>query len=786
MKVKLNLKNVNQITKGDVIYEAGETLNSICLVVKGRVRVEKKGARAIVGSGSFLGICDIFSGQYTTKCTAEDNVVLFAFPAEGSIKDLQFILQTKNEYGALAVSYLNKYITDIAKNYIKLKNEAEELPSYLLEQYSTYQKVGKAAGAHVDNLKALNGIAPLESQLPEPDADRIAYCKACTTVRSEVQKEFFKNVTIATFQIKEQIALVNDILAKSEEYADYIYGLTGGLIRDNNSIYTAAAKLATSLKRIGEDNSEIMTMIDNLVDCINRVEELLINDASIESFVDREFMEDVYFSLLSGGDKKDSAGSVENMGDELFLSDMGIGSSLDISVLDGSLDQILDYTEIEEETAEQFRELVEEFSGLKDKTITDDASRNLRRNITKLFYEIYHKVFLKEYAAEGQTPHAIRLFLNYGFVSEKLMTEEHLEELLLLDCETGMKTPCEVFTMREWLTQIYEGKKEPSKSEFDMDYTEYLRDMKKNGQITAEEEARRTEDVEAKLEYEIKNIFSYNHRLLASQISAFVPILCSDLCSGSLDRNFLSKDKVNSAIRRLIQIDYSLFYRESLYVNEEEGIKKEFIMEEVFPDIILFPVYGDKGIMWQEISGRKRNSKGRFLFPQFLETNLDAALIKLAGRFRWELCRTIQGASWNNIQYKSLTSEYSDFIQFYRKNRELSDEKKEKLKTQIQKGRNNNREVFTIDYEGWIKNESHGGICLNKPAREILATYCPFAASIREEIGEQPIFRDAMARYYREKAKKTRELDLRYRVLEKEGVELPQVLLDTKKFYQEM
>ena len=77
------------------------------------------------------------------------------------------------------------------------------------------------------------------------------------------------------------------------------------------------------------------------------------------------------------------------------------------------------------------------------------------------------------------------------------------------------------------------------------------------------------------------------------------------------------------------------------------------------------------------------------MLPIFLDTDVDAAMVKLFGRFRWELCRTIQGTAWNNIQVKSLTSEYSDFVQFYRKNRELSDDKKDKLKMQIQKCRNN-------------------------------------------------------------------------------------------------
>ena len=190
--------------------------------------------------------------------------------------------------------------------------------------------------------------------------------------------------------------------------------------------------------------------------------------------------------------------------------------------------------------------------------------------------------------------------------------------------------------------------------------------------------------------------------------------------------------------------------------------------------------------MWQEISGRRRNSKGRFLLPAFLDTDIDAAMVKLFGRFRWELCRTIQGAAWNNIQVKSLTSEYSDFIQFYKKNRELSEYKKDKIKMQIQKCRNNTREVFVVDYENWIKHEAHGGIVLSKPVREIMATYCPFAKDLRDSVEEQPLFRDAMARYNREKGKKTKEYDLKFRVWDKDKVDVPKEIVKTRDYYVEM
>jgi hypothetical protein len=218
----------------------------------------------------------------------------------------------------------------------------------------------------------------------------------------------------------------------------------------------------------------------------------------------------------------------------------------------------------------------------------------------------------------------------------------------------------------------------------------------------------------------------------------------------------------------------------------EKNIVKEYIVKRVFPDILLMPNVGSNGVMWQDISNKRRDSAGRFVLPIFTDVDLKILLTRILGRFRWELCRTIEGALWNDIKQKSLTSEYSDYLQFYRKNKELSEEKKEKIKSQIQKGRNSSREIFVLDYEQWINYESIGALKLNKPLREIMATYCPFAKDLREHLKLQPLFEEAMARYTRDKLKKIREVEGRYRLLLKDKIELTPELVETLNYYRDL
>jgi hypothetical protein len=426
---------------------------------------------------------------------------------------------------------------------------------------------------------------------------------------------------------------------------------------------------------------------------------------------------------------------------------------------------------------------MQDFVNLRDKLSIDDNGRKIRKQLTDEFYDLYKHVFLRAYK-DKNIPRIIDMFLKYGYADERLLTKEQLLSLYFLK-EEDTSEAIPIYNIKEWLTLIFEGKKEPSKNEFDQEYNEMLISLKNKGKITEKQAKEYIIDMERKLDYEIQNMFRYNNRTTNGQISTFVPVLHKDMMYGQFEQSLITPKSAMEAFNKLLEVDYSVFDRETLYVNQEKKIEKEYIIERIYPDIILMPTVGINGVMWQEITGKKRNSPGRILFPIFCEANLFQNIVKVCGRFRWEMCRTIEGTAWNDIKVKSLTSEYSDYLQFYRKNRELSEERKEKLKYQIQKGRNNSREIFVIDYEAWVNYESRGAIKLNKPVREIMATYCPFAKDLRERLIIQPIFEEAYMRFNRSRLKKIREIEGRHRLLQKDNIELTNELVDTLKYYKE-
>ena len=777
LKAELKLNNINQVIKDTIIYEQGDEISSVSLVVKGRIRMSAEGTNIVVGSGNFLGLCDLVGDKYGITYTAETNAVIYAFPKMRLSKAVRSLVKANKDYAGLMVASFSRIIRELSITYEKITAMADKLYEFLLSGRTRYTEIAKEAGIKADNIRSIDDIEEYEQG--DVDIDKIMYYRACCEIAPDIQKAYFgASSAISVYHVLEQIKLVNAIIAECGRGTEYLKLLSKPLVKEERSLYMQVFQLANTVQHIGGESGNVMSLFDDIIDYINTLENLMLDKAGVDLEIDHEFMEETYFSLLNSDVKNDDGNDAD-----IALTEM---EYQDISQLNNSLSFILDYSGIEREEALDFEQYITDFDKLRDKFLTDDDTRTLRRNITKMYYKIYKKVFLKDYKSSESTPVIIDLFLRYGFISEKLLSEELLEQLLSIDRHDVGNASCMVYDMKQWLTEIIEGRKEPSKSEFDLDYAESLRDRKRTGELSEEQVNALAEDKNAKFEFEVDNMFKANHRILYGQVSAFVPFLFTDGCASSLLKTFMSGDRINAAVHRLLQIDYSAFYREGLYKGDAEVIKKEYIVEEVFPDFILFPIAGSNPIMWQEISGRRRNSKGRFLLPAFLDTDIDAAMVKLFGRFRWELCRTIQGAAWNNIQVKSLTSEYSDFIQFYKKNRELSEDKKDKLKMQIQKCRNNTREVFVVDYENWIKHEAHGGIVLSKPVREIMATYCPFAKDLRDSVEEQPLFRDAMARYNREKGKKTKEYDLKFRVWDKDKIEVPKEIVKTRDYYVEM
>ncbi len=772
--LKENGKNV--VKKGEVIFAKNEELKQIGIVLAGKVLMSNEYMRMVKPQGSYLALNSMDSETYESNYTALEDSVIYILPMEGEYT-LRNIINKSTDYRAIMISSQFRLAVDMLKIKSSLSDRADRLSAFARRSYEKYIELCKTFEVPAAELGELKEQEPYEA-IPDSNEHRIAYYQEAAKIPVSANKAYFSySEEMAIFQVNEITGLVEALKDDCVVITDYIKGLLDAIcLRQGRDLFDYVYERAQIIKQKGELPPELYTLLTEIMDeGVFQYSELKKQGVALPSF-DLANKKKKIESLETGevivSDKK----SEEERKAEIQQQ---------VASLKGSMDQILKFASLSDEDTLTIKNNVEYLIQVPDRLSVEDDVKKAKKKITPLIFKLYLLCYRKIREGMIVAPKAVELFMNYGFFDERLLDTEHLEFLCGIEPEEN-KGPCQVVTMMEWLDLIQTGKREPSKSEFDEDYTENLRSLKKQGDITEKEQKELLANMDKRVEYEVMNMMMSNMRTLYGQPSSYMPILYKEALFGYLDKMLVTKKKINDAVKELIKIDYSVFYREVIYSNTELKIINETVMKNVYPDVILMPLFGLNASMWQEIGGRNKGTPGRFCFPIMTSTNIDELMVKMFGRFRWEICRCIQGMAWNDVKIKSLTSEYMDYIQFYRKNRDLSDEARQKVKLQIQKARNNSRETFLIDYEAWVKNEVNGSMKMNKVAREILATYCPFEKETRTRLNAQRPYEVAQARSIRNALKKRQEFELKIKTLQKTTSDVPKEMMDTYRFYADM
>lgn len=768
-----NGKNV--IKKGEVVFSQGDEVKQIGIVLAGKVLMQSDWFKIIRNQGSFIALNDWNQEKYGATYTALENSVIYALSVSGA-ETLHNIINRSDDYRAIMVSSQFKYITDMAQFRNDLSSRAYRLYQFARKSYQNYNNLCMAMGLQPLVLEELNEIGAYEDHL-DINEDKLGYYAEAARIPLNAQKLYYSySEEMVNFLVMEIASIVDSMKEDCVMLIDYIKNLLDYVaIQPDHNLFDYACAQGREMRRKGDVPKEMQGLLEDILAEVNFQFRELGRHTSVPAW-DAEAKQERIAGIVS---------------EELTVSEQKTKEEKEAAIrrdvlsLKNSMEQIVRFVAFDEDKVEKLRTNLDHLVKAPDRLSVEDDVKKAKKTITPLVFELYLACFRKVCEGLAVPLKAVELFLNFGMLDERLLEQEHLEFLCGVEKEDN-EGPCNVFTMCEWLKAIHDGRREPSKSEFDEDYIENLRTLKKQGEITEQQQKALTGNMDKRVEYEVMNMMMSNMRVLYGQPTAYMPVLYKEAIFGYLDKILITKKRINESVQNLMKIDYSVFYREVLYSNIDLKINHEACMKNIYPDIILFPLFGVNASMWQEVGSKNKATPGRFAFPILSNTNVDDMMVKMFGRFRWELCRCIQGMQWNDVKVKSLTSEYMDYIQFYRKNRDLSDEAREKVKLQIQKGRNNSREIFLIDYEAWIKSESNGSMKMNKVAREIVATYCPFEKTLREKLGAQRPYEIAMARFGRNSMKKKQEFELRIKAVQRETPDVPQEILDTYHFYADL
>lgn len=633
--LKTNGRNV--VSKDEIIFKEGDALTQIGIVLSGKVVMQGENIRLVKSNGSYLALNSLESQVYSATYTVLEDAVIYALPVQGEAS-IRNIIAKNADYRAIMVSSQFKTAVELYRIKSSYLERAERLCSFLQRSYEEYKGICAAYNVPATGIEELEQLQPYEDTLGVNE-HKIKYYEEAAKIPLSANKEYFSySEKMAFFQVSEIMELVTSLLEDCAELVEYINTLLGVMcLRPRNNLFDHICDKAHIIKEKNDIPEEIHMLLSGIVD------EFVFQHKELES----QTVNAPIYNMDLMKRKMEGLVSEKAVVDERSQEEREADLKRDMESLKGSIDQILKFaSSFNDEDGFKLKRNVDFLVKAPDRMSVDDDVKKAKKTITPLVFKLYLCCYRKIKEGLIHPPKAVELFMNFGMLDERLLDEEHLRFLCSVEPEEN-KGPCKVVTMMEWLDMIHDGKRDPSKSEFDEDYVENLRSLKKQGEITEKEQKVLLNDMNRRVEYEIMNMQMSNSRTIYGQPSSYMPILYKDAIFGYLDKILVTKKKINESVERLVKLDYSVFYREVIYSNTACKITNETVLKNVYPDVILFPLFGTNASMWQEVGSKNKGTPGRCAFHHKMKNQRRQgalpALHTVSGRLAQSPCVPVRG-----------------------------------------------------------------------------------------------------------------------------------------------
>ncbi len=742
------------IEKGKKIINEGDVVDSLYVVISGTIDQEWKGQHISLGPGTVAGLSDALNLEYDADYVVSEDATVIKCPYK-NVADFDAIFKAQPVYIFGFAKGAFRQCRDIFKIYDGYKKKVDDFSDYCRGISSEYRKQCRAIGMTPGEIPMLEEMTPLSlnGEILKWEHD---YIDSLNSVdNKEIESIYGKRTEIVNGVIGISCGYMKRAIECVETMGFYLDEFSPILLsNEKGDFFELIFNLRIYAAERGAAQDDIIKLM-----------KMLYKYLSQSGLYDKALIKQRWQEY----DSHDFAATAAAFDEAKMLKQAEFNQTFE---------HICEFAEIEEDKVAEYHEQIREYLALSDREGKEDNERRIRKKAVDLFYEIYQKTFFRALEFEaygGELDTIIKMFLNLGYIDYDAIGDDLTNELA--DLVERLDSLCQgehLFTIYSWLRAVYAGEREPSRNELDLDYRGFVLEERKAGNISEADMPTWMNDQEQKVKFEMNNFFVSANRTTSGKMTSFCPILTKEDFGGDLMKMLLTQSKLQEAMAKIEEVDYGIFLREGFYTDMEAGVKSESYLKRVEPDIILLPNCGMRAMMWQECGGIKVDTPGRFVFPMFTFDDLDKLMIYCCGAFRWEICRKEQGSRWNDIGSECLTSDFYDYFTFYRKNKDLSAENKEKVKTLLKSSRNNMREAFTKQYTIWINFEAQGSIRLNKAERNILNKHCTFAKAYRAKVSSHPMFEQGISRHDIMRSQELNHLKTIIDKVERAGGEVPE------------
>ena len=715
------------VEKSKKLINEGDPVDSMYVIVTGTIEQTWKGQHISLGPGTIAGLSDALNLEYEADYTVSEDAMVIKCP-DKTMSDFNAIFEEQPVYIFGFSKGAFRQCRDVFKIYDDYKKKVSDFLDYCRGMNNEYKKLSRTIGMEVQEIPLLEELAPLElkGEILSWEHD---YIDSLNSVdNKQIENIYGSRTEIANGVIGISCGYMKRAIEAIETMSFYLDEFSPILLSpEKGDMFELVFNLRIYAAQRGADQDNIIKLM-----------KMLYKYLSTSGLYSKALIKERWTEY----DSHDFVATAAAFDEAKMMKQAEFTQTFE---------HICEFAEVDEEKTAEYRQQLDEYLALSDREGKEDNERKVRKKAVDLFYDLYQKTFFRALEFEaygGELDTIIKMFLNLGYIDYNAVGDDLTNELA--DIMERMDSLCggeHLFTIYTWLRAVYAGEREPSRNELDLDYRGFVLEERKAGNITEADMPTWMNDQEQKVKFEMNNFFVSANRTTSGKMSSFCPVLTKEDFGAEASRMLLTHNKLYESLGKIEQVDYGMFLREGFFKDMDANVKSESYLKRVEPDIILLPNCGMRAMMWQECGGIKVDSPGRFVFPMFTFDDIDKLMIYCCGAFRWEICRKEQGSRWNDIGSECLTSDFYDYFTFYRKNKDLSAENKEKVKTLLKSSRNNMREAFTKQYTIWINFEAQGSIRLNKAERNILNKHCTFAKAYRSKVASHPMYEQVISRH---------------------------------------
>lgn len=740
-------------TANQTIVQAGVPFTSFHIITEGSVLASYDSAISFtLKKGDVIGIFEFGLKEYsfTYKALENTNIITYSLT---NLSNLTKLLGEKKDLGHFLVLSMAQSVSKSLSYHASRSKQREVLYQYILNATNGYHSLCQTLNLPAKSLANKEQLVPYSVGQEEPDFWLEDYYQTLKTQLTN-KNPIFSAPAFVTGLLARSVTELHKILYYCEDINSYLNDICQLLLNDTSlDLFDLYTDLIFRAKNQQKDISEAEERIEKMISLLktqNTIDKELVN-TRVQDYLD-ELQRDHSYT---------TATTEENLPQ--------IQQKLSHSV-----DLLLDYGTATASYREEFINYLNSYKKLSDKNSMDKSADTIRRQLTKFFNLLYTDIF-KKVLSDPTPPTVVKMFLHFGYMDLELAGLDNAAYLYSIANNYQGDPKQGVYTLYEWIQAIYKGKRQPSRNELSQDYVSYVNTLRSQGKVDAKGAQAMLDNPMSKVTYELESMFPSVNKVTNGHFTTYCPIFIEENVVKSLDTILVTPYKIKDTLEKILSIDFSAFHRSFLYNDEKIGFRENLIMD-VKPDFILMPNVGSNGICWQEIGGMQRSTPGRMMLSAFHVENLERSMINMIGDFRWELCRRIQGVRWNDVTEHSLTSDYYDYAMFFNKNRDLSQDAKDKIKLALSRARNNYKNLFVADYANWILYESRGAVKLNKVARKIFTTYVPFPQNICDAVVSNGAFTEPIQSYVLKKKQTLHRLEKVVQKYQAQGKAIPQPL----------